>query len=144
MNINQLHDKLVKKANILKIAGHGATKLRNIIADFNKVRDDKNLIDSLKQIGRPDPDTLMPASDILRKSLAPFILKNRFNSTQNILNTFRSPYALINDDLNKLIDRINDNIISRKKRIRSLEGSDAAKAFDQKLVNKYIKDIPSK
>ena len=33
MNINQLHDKLVKKANMKKVAGPGATKLRKLIAE---------------------------------------------------------------------------------------------------------------
>ena len=42
MNINQLHDRLIKNANMKKVAGPNAARLRNIIADFNKVRGDKN------------------------------------------------------------------------------------------------------
>ena len=120
-----------------KVAGPGATKLRKLIADFNKVRSDRKLVNRLRQIGHTSPDAL-------DRPLTPFYLKNSLNSTGCILNMFKSPYTYIDEDLNKLIDKINDNIISKKRRISFLEGYDATKAFDQKLINKYIKDIPFK
>ena len=86
----------------------------------------------------------MPSPDILRTSLAPFILKNSLNSTNRLLNTFKSPYTYLHSDLNKFIDRINDAIRYRKSKIRDLGGYTVEDAFDQKLINKYIKDIPSK
>ena len=137
MNINQLHDKLVKKANMQKVAGLGAIKLRNAIADLNRVRSNTKLVDSLMQ-------TAISSPSLLDRSLRPFILPNKHLTTNGVLQKLKSADVYQNNDLNKLIDRIANNVESRTRKIRSLGGSDIADAFDQKLINKYIKDIPSK
>ena len=142
MNINQLHDKLVKKANMKKVAGLGAIKLRNAIAGLNRARSNRKLVDELKQAlyltahgSNPKP---------LEDALIPFIFPNKYLSVDDVLQKLKSTRTAYDKDLNKLIDRISNNIESRSKKIRSLGGYDVEKAFDQKLINKYIKDIPSK
>ena len=138
MNINQLHDKLVKKANMQKVAGPGAARLRKLIADFNRVRSNGKLVDSLKQ-------TVIPSdSNLLEEALMPFIMPNKYLTTNNVLQKMKLADRYQNDTLNKLIDRIANNIESRRQKIRSLGGYDVEDAFDQKLINKYIKDITSK
>lgn len=133
MNINQLYSNLVKKANMKKVAGPNAARLRKLIEDFNRVRNDSDLVYSLKQIASTSPN-------ILEKSLSPFYLPNPFNSTMRVLNTFKSPYTHADKDLNKFIDRINDAIMFRKSKIRDLGGYAVAKAFDKSLLDKYLID----
>ena len=135
MNIQELHNRLIKKANMQKVAGPGADKLRKIIADINKVRSDKNLVAHLNK------SPLLEENYQLFKALTPFTLKNKSLNVPSDLLTLKSPYTLVDDDLNKLIDRIADNINSRKGKIIRLGGYDTAKAYEQKLINKYIKDI---
>lgn len=137
MNINQLYSNLVKKANMKKVAGPNAARLRKLITDLNRVRGDKNLVDSLKQIASTSPN-------ILEGSLRPFYSPNSHILTEDILQMFKSPHTYLDKGINKFINRINDNILSREARIGSLGGLDIANAFDQKLINKYLKDIPSK
>lgn len=133
MNINQLYSNLVKKANMKKVAGPNAARLRELIADFNRVRKDSDLLDSLKQIASTSPD-------ILEKSLRPFYTPNPYNSTKRILNVFKSPYSLLDNDLNKFIDRINDAIEYRKSKIKGPGYYAAANAFDKSLLDKYLID----
>ena len=133
MNLNQLHDKLVKKANMQKVAGPGAIKLRNAIADLNRVRSNTKLVESLMQ-------TAISSPGLLDSSLRPFISPNKRLTTNGVLQKLKSADVYQNNDLNKLIDRIANNVESRTRKIRSLGGSDIADKFDQKLINKYIKN----
>ena len=140
MNINQLHAKLVKKANMKKVAGYGAIKLRNAIAGLNRARSNGKLVNELKRAlyltahgSNPKP---------LEEALIPFVMPNKHLSINDVLQKLKSTHTALDDDLNKLIDRIANNVESRSKKIRSLGGYDTENAFEQKLINKYIKDIP--
>ena len=125
MNINQLHERLVKKANMQKVAGPGATKLRNAIAGLNRVRSNTKLVDSLKQ------SIFSSDSKLLDDAIIPFVMPNKYLSVDAVLQKLKSPDRFFNDDLNKLIDRIANNVESRSKKIRSLGGYDTENAFEQ-------------
>ena len=71
-------------------------------------------------------------------------MPNKYLTTNDVLQKMKLADRYQNDTLNKLIDRIANNIESRRQKIRSLGGYDIEDAFDQKLINKYIKDITSK
>ena len=42
MNIQELHNRLIKRASMQKVAGPAAIALRNAIANVNKVRGKRN------------------------------------------------------------------------------------------------------
>ena len=126
-----------KQASMQKVAGPAAIKLRRIIAELNDVRSDKRLVDSL-QYGFGGW-----GGGLLGDTLKPFAGKNKHLNILHI-NRLKSPFTYADADLNKLIDKINDTIFSRRQKIKALGGEDAARAYEQSIIDKYIKDIPSK
>ena len=137
MNIQELHNKLVKHASMQKVAGLGAKQLRDAIAEFNKIRGDKKYVEHLKDMYL-DAHTKTP--EPIAWALRPYVSRNRELGVLSDLDTFKTPYRYGDTDLNRLIDRIKKNVLSRMYKIRNLSGREAAEAYEQSLVNKYIKE----
>ena len=136
MNIQELHNRLVKKASLAKYTGSGADFLRDSIAKLNRSRSDKNLI-------RLAEKTHLASHNFdLKRVLLPFHVPNGALEIPRDIQLLKSPYNEFAHRENKLIDRIANFVDSRKKRIKALKGKDAAEAFEQKLINKYVKELP--
>ena len=134
MNIQELHNRLIKRASMQKVAGPAAIALRNAIANVNKVRGKRKLVDSLEQVSLISPR-------LLEDAVIPLTFPNKSLQSTYVLHKLKSPFKHTDADLNKLIDKLSKIIKNKEQKINNISGLDAAMAFDQSLINKYLKDI---
>ena len=139
MNIQELHNKLVKKASMQKVAGPRADQLRSTIAQINKLRGDKGFVSEMNKVFRH-----RDAPEALVDSLAPYIFENKYLDTPSVLQALKTSDIKSID--NKYIDRLHRALEYRLNGIRtgvpnSLLGRVAANAVDENIINRYLKDI---
>lgn len=149
MNINQLHNKLVKQANITKVAGPRANDLRRAIVAFNQVRNDPKALQGLRKLNDVTGykhHELNLLSDI-------YNYPNSCLDPKDVLHYLKKPPYRLYDDIshNKFIDRIGRMIESKYDHMadiakeKGLQGLDfwsqfngKKSEFNQKLINRYI------
>ena len=134
MNIQELHNRLIKRASMQKVAGPAAIALRNAIANVNKVRGKRKLVDSLEQVSLISPR-------LLEDAVIPLTFPNKSLQSTYVLHKLKSPLKHTDADLTKFIDKLSKIIKNKERKINNISGLDAAYEFDQSLINKYLKDI---
>ena len=138
MNIQELHNKLVKKASMQKVAGWMSQDFKRSLDSFNKLRANDDIMKSLRKVIRANlkgPNTHPKFST----KLIPYYSENKYLNPMEVLRTLKDSDVFNHNA--EFIDKLMKHLDYRVNKIEALAGYEPRRLFEKNLINKYIKDV---
>jgi hypothetical protein len=138
MNIQELHNRLIKRASMQKIAGWRSSAFKSSLDSFNKLRANDDIMKGLRKIIRANlkgPNTHPKFST----KLIPYYLENKHLNPGEVLRTLKD--SAVFDHNTEFIDKLIKHLDYRVNKIEALAGYEPRRLFEKNIINKYIKDV---